>query len=129
MTQSKRIVLNAAATYARSLYKLVVGLFCGRWALMALGQSDYGLYGLIGGMTAFVTFFNGLLSFAVGRFYGVAVGSAKREGNAVEGLEECRRWFNTALSLHSVVSTILAAIAVSFFFTFRNDRVREEPAP
>lgn len=48
MTQNRRIVLNIVATYGRSLYALVLGLFCGRWTLMALGQVDYGLMG--GGM-------------------------------------------------------------------------------
>lgn len=45
MTQNRRIVLNIVATYGRSLYALVLGLFCGRWTLMALGQVDYGLMG------------------------------------------------------------------------------------
>lgn len=40
MTQNRRILLNIVATYGRSLYALVIGLFCGRWALMALGQVD-----------------------------------------------------------------------------------------
>ncbi len=41
--QNRRIVLNIVATYGRSLYALVIGLFCGRWTLMALGEVDYGL--------------------------------------------------------------------------------------
>ena len=54
MTQNRRIVLNIVATYGRSLYALVIGLFCGRWALMALGEVDYGLMGVVGGLTAFI---------------------------------------------------------------------------
>ena len=34
MTQNRRIVLNIMTTYGRSLCALVIGLFCGRWALM-----------------------------------------------------------------------------------------------
>ena len=41
MTQNRRIVLNIVATYGRSLYALVIGLFCGRWTLKALGQGDF----------------------------------------------------------------------------------------
>ena len=36
MTANRRIFLNIVATYGRSLYALVIGLFCGRWALMRL---------------------------------------------------------------------------------------------
>ena len=43
MTQNRRIVLNIMATYGRSLYALVIGLFCGRWAPRALGEVDRGL--------------------------------------------------------------------------------------
>lgn len=40
MTANRRIALNIVATYGRSLYALVIGLFCGRWTLMALGEVD-----------------------------------------------------------------------------------------
>ena len=43
MTQNRRIFLNIVATYGRSLYSLAIGLFCGRWTLMALGETDYDL--------------------------------------------------------------------------------------
>ena len=43
MTQNRRIVLNIVATYGRSLYALVIGLFTARWALMALDKVDCGL--------------------------------------------------------------------------------------
>ena len=65
MTANRRIFLNIIATYGRSLYALVIGLFCGRWTLMALGEVDYGLMGVVGGLTAFVTFFNGVMSSGV----------------------------------------------------------------
>ena len=130
MTANRRIFLNVMATYGRSLYALVVGLFCGRWTLMALGATDYGLVGLVGGLIGLVSFFNGLLAFAVGRFYAVSVGSAKKDGNADAGLVECRRWFNTALMLHTSIPLILVIIgypigvwAVEHFLTIPPDRV------
>lgn len=58
MTQNRRIALNIFATYGRSLYALVIGLFCGRWTLMALEEVDYGLIGVVGGLMAFIAFLN-----------------------------------------------------------------------
>lgn len=49
MTANRRIFLNIVATYGRSLYALVVGLFSSRWVLMSLGQTDFGLYGIVDG--------------------------------------------------------------------------------
>lgn len=36
MTQNKRIVLNIIATYGRSVYAMVLGIFTARWVLEAL---------------------------------------------------------------------------------------------
>ena len=47
MSPNRRILLNIVATYGRSLYALVIGLFCGRWTLMALGEVDYGIIRIV----------------------------------------------------------------------------------
>ena len=98
ISPNKRIALNVAATYGRSLVALVCGLFTGRWLLMALGETDYGLYGLIGGLAFFIAFFNTLLTGAVERFFAVAEGKGD--------LDENRRWFSVALMLHLVCAVV-----------------------
>ena len=45
---------------------------------MALGNSDYGLLGLIVGFTNFITFFNTLFSGAIGRFFAYSIGKARK---------------------------------------------------
>ena len=132
MTEKKRIALNMIATYGRSLYALVIGLFCGRWALMALGETDYGLVGLIGGLVGFVSFLNNILAAAVGRFYAVKVGESKKMGNPAMGIDECRKWFNTAFSIHSVLPVTLMLIGyaigewlVCHFLSIPLDRISD----
>ena len=114
MTANRRIWLNVAATYARNAYSLALGLVTARWLLLSLGQTDYGLFGVVGGLIAFVTFFNRLLAGAVSRFYAIAIGQSKRKGNREAGLQECRRWFTAAVSVHTVVPLILVAIGWPF---------------
>lgn len=109
MTENRRIFLNIVTTYGRSLYGLILGLLCGRWALMALGEADYGLNGLVGGLAAFIAFFNNVLAAANARFYAISIGAAKVADDQESALEECRRWFNTALSVHAVVPIVLMA--------------------
>lgn len=77
---------------------------------MALGQVDYGLFGVVGGLTSFIGFFNGILSSSISRFYAFSVGMAQKSGREKEGLEECRRWFSVAVSIHTIVPIILMAI-------------------
>lgn len=110
MTANRRIALNIIATYGRSLYALILGLFTARWALQALGHVDYGLYGVVGGLSAFIAFFNNILSMGVGRFYAVSVGKISVEGSELEGLEDCRKWFSTAVALHTCVAVLLMSV-------------------
>lgn len=128
MTQNRRIALNILATYGRSLYALALGLFTARWALEALGTVDYGLYGVVGGLTVFITYLNGILGGAIGRFYAVAVGEQRKD--AAQGLESCRKWFTTAVVLNTTVPIVLIALgypigawAVENFLTMPPDRI------
>lgn len=130
MTRNGRIVLNIIATYGRSLVAMFLGLFTARWILMALGKSDFGLYGVVGGLAVFIGIFNHLLAIAVARFYAVSIGEAKRFASAEEGLEHCRQWFNTALLVHTVIPVTLIAIgypigiwAIENFLTIPVDRI------
>lgn len=77
---------------------------------MALGEVDYGLMGVVGGLTAFIGFFNGILAGSISRFYAFSVGMAQKGGREDEGLEECRRWFSVAVSVHTVVPVVLMVI-------------------
>lgn len=128
MTANRRIFLNIVATYGRSLYALVIGLFCGRWSLMALGQSDYGIMGVVGGMTAFISFFNAILGSSIARFYAVTVGREETDGESA--VEEGRMWFTTAVVIHAVFPLLLIAIgyplgeyAVRYWLVMPADRI------
>jgi len=130
MTTNRRIALNAIATYGRSLYAMVLGVFSSRWILAALGEVDYGLLGVVGGLTAFVLFVNGLLSGAICRFYAFAVGQAESAASKEEGVEECRKWFSLAVFVHTLVPILLVVIgypigvwAICNFLTIPPDRI------
>lgn len=130
MSPNKRIFLNIIATYGRSLFALVCGLFSGRWALQALGEVDFGLNGVVGGLAMFISFFNSVLAYSIGRFYALSVGAALKKGNEADGLEECRRWFSIAVVIHTVVPALLLLVgypvgewAVRNFLSIPADRV------
>ncbi len=40
---------SAISASLQSGYALVIGLFCGRWTLMTLGEVDYGLMSVVAG--------------------------------------------------------------------------------
>jgi len=97
---------------------------------MALGEVDYGLLGLIGGLTAFLSFFNSLMANAIGRYFAFSVGQA--QANPEEGVEECRKWFNVALLIHTVIPLIGLVVgypigiwAIEKFLTIPADRIAD----
>ncbi len=93
-----------------------------------LGEVDYGLYGLVGGLTAFIVYFNNFLGGSIGRFYAVSVGRSTISGS--DGIEDCRKWFNTAVFIHTIVPLVLVAIgyplgcwAIENWLAIPSDRV------
>ena len=80
---------------------------------MSLGDVDFGLFGLVGGLSLFVSMLNEVMASAVSRYYAVAVGEANAatDGN---GVEICRKWFNSALLIHTVLPIALVCIGYPF---------------
>lgn len=108
MTEKRRIFLNVVATYGRSLYALLCGLFTSRWVLKALGHEGYGIIGIVGGLMILITYVNSWLSASISRFYAFAVGQT--QANPKEGLEECRKWFSIAVLIHTAIPCLLILI-------------------
>ena len=116
MTQTRRIVLNVLATYGRSLLTLFCGLFTGRWLLEALGTRSYGVFGVVGVILGLVGVVNSMLSSSVGRYFAFSVGKARAMGDSAAAIDESCGWFNTAVAIHFLFSTILVAIGYPLGF-------------
>ena len=130
LSPNRRIALNIAATYGRDLYSLLIGLFCGRWVLLALGEVDYGLLGTVGALMVFIKFFNSVLVVGATRFYAISIGQTQVATDKAAALEESRRWFNTALTIETAFPAVLFAVgypigawAIRHFLTIPPDRV------
>ena len=111
MTERTRILANTLATYLRSLVAMALGLFSTRWILTGLGQSDFGLYGVVGSVIVFITFLNTTLSGSMSRFFAYSIGRAKVVSEE-EGDEDLKGWFNIALCIHFILPTILVVIGL-----------------
>jgi len=122
MNPSQRLVVNTAATYGRSVFAMVLALFSCRWVLNALGQTDFGLFSVVGSTIVFISFLNQVLANSVSRHLAYSIGS----GNS----EESNRWFNAALSIHVCFASVLIMIgwpigeyAVTHILTIPADRM------
>lgn len=109
MSPTNRIIFNAIATYGQSLIRLLIGLFSMRWVLAALGQEDFGLYCVVGSLITFIVFVNEILGGSNARYYAYSIGEGKNLSSDA-AREDLMRWFNTALSVHIVVPSVLMIV-------------------
>lgn len=109
MSASKKIIINTAASYGQSVISMVLTLFSARWVLLALGQTDYGLFGVVGSTILLMTLLVGGLSVGVSRFYAFSIGEGSLRSDD-ENNEDLKRWFNAALSIHIVLPLLILLI-------------------
>ena len=110
MSPNGRIIINILATYGRTLLGVACGIFSTRWVLMALGHEDFGLFGVVGSLSIFVTFFNTQFSGALSRFYAFSIGKAKVAESLSDSLESCQNWFSIGVMIHAVLPLVLVSI-------------------
>lgn len=68
VTNNKQIAKNAIALYGRMIITMLVGLYTSRVIINALGVSDYGIYGVVGGFVSMFTIITTSLSASINRF-------------------------------------------------------------
>lgn len=102
ITPTQRIILNTLVTYGRNVFSIILGLFSGRWVLQALGNIDYGLMGVVGGLIVFATFLSGITSGACTRFFALSIGSGD--------VKETQEWFKIAQTIHIILPIVLILI-------------------
>ena len=66
--KGRRIAKNTMLLYVRMFVLMLVGLYTSRVVLNALGETDYGIYNVVGGVVAMFSMISGALNSAVSRF-------------------------------------------------------------
>ena len=118
----KRIFVNTAVTYSRTIVGVLLVLFSSRWVLLELGTSDFGLFSLIGSVLVFVSFLNTVLANGDARFFALMLG--KQDNIGMKNL------FKSSFVLHAWLAPILVLcgwivgeIAIRFFLNIPGERI------
>ena len=93
---ARRIAKNTLLLYVRMAVLLLVGLYTSRVVLGALGESDYGIYNVVGGVVAMFSMISGALSSAISRFITFELG---RGGSRLKAVFRCASLVQIALAL------------------------------
>ena len=110
LTDPKRIVYNTGIIYARVFTRLLLGLFTTRLVLNALGEVDYGIYILVGGVIGMLEFINTSMTISSMRFIANNVGSGNEE--------MVNKAFNSSIIIHFFLGIIVVLILEIVGFMF-----------
>lgn len=99
---NKAIFTNTIIMYTRLAIVAVAGLFTTRFALNALGITDFGLFSVVGGIISFAAILNTIMVSTTTRFIAVAIG--KGEERAINDI------FNVNLLIHVVIAILTICI-------------------
>lgn len=117
-TPNRRIAKNTLYNYIRLIVTMGISLYISRIVMEILGVSNYGLFGVVGGVLGMFTFLNGALSEATSRFFNVEMG---RPGGDVN------RMFNINLVLHTALAAIIFVVAEIVGMWYIKNRLVVEP--
>lgn len=111
MTTSERIFKNTVFLYVKMGITVFISLYTTRLILNALGASDFGIFGVVGGVITMLGFLNGAMADATQRFMSYSQGQGNKERQ--------RYIFNNSLVLHwgiAIIVGLLLELAALLFF-------------
>lgn len=68
VSNNKLLVKNSLMLYLRMFVNMGVSLLTSRLILNALGETDFGIYNVVGGIVVMFTFINGSMNSSTSRF-------------------------------------------------------------
>ena len=119
MSGNKQIAKNTIFLYFRLLFVMGVSLYASRVILQILGASDYGLYNVVGGIVAMLSFLNGAASAATSRYLTFNLGRNDKKGY--------QQTFSAAFFIHLGIAFVIFIFAETIGLWFlQNKLVIEE---
>lgn len=112
---NKRIAKNTLLLYVRMLFMLVVSLFTSRVVLDSLGEDNYGIYNVVGGVVAMFSILSGPLSAAITRFLTFELGTGNKEKLA--------KVFCTSVNIQVLMSFVILLICEIVGLWFLNTQM------
>lgn len=114
LSNNKRIVQNTLLLYVRMLLIMAVTLYTSRVYLQVLGETDFGIYNIVGGIVLLLSFVNTTLTFTIQRFMNYEMG--KNEGDV-------GKVFSTSVVIYIIFSFILLVLGETIGLWFLNNQL------
>lgn len=107
------LIANTIVLYIRLAFILICGLASTRFALKALGESDFGLFSIVGSIVIVINIVNSTMTSTCNRFLSAAIGKGQH-------YEKICKVFNINLAIQIAIALITLIIALpsgSYYIT------------
>lgn len=115
----KRIAINTVFLYFRMILVMGVTLYTSRIVLKELGVTDYGIYNVVGGVVAMVSFLNTALSNGYQRYFNIALGK--------QNIVELQTVFSVSLTIQVAMVTLSIILCETVGLWFVNTKMSIPP--
>lgn len=112
---NKRIAKNTMFLYIRQIMVLIVGLYTVRIVLNVLGEADYGIYNVVGGIVTMMAFLNSGMIAASQRFMAFEIGK--------KDTEKLKKVFAISALVHVFIAIFIFIIAETVGLWFVNTQL------
>ena len=105
MTNSQRIIVNTIAQYTRTIINVCLSFYSTRLILFTLGQSDYGIYSVVAGVVAMLSFITNALVITTQRYLSFYHGK--------KNVDQVRLVFGNSWLLHLFIGLFVVLVLSS----------------
>lgn len=117
---TRKIAKNTLVLYVRMLVLMLVGLYTSRVVLSALGENDFGIYDVVGGVVAMFTIISGSLNSAISRFITFEIGKSDPM--------RLNKVYSTAVTIQLILAVVVVIIAEPVGLWFIRNKMTIDPS-
>lgn len=111
MQAAKRVILNTGFLYGKMVISIFIALYSTRIVLNALGVEDFGIFNLVAGVIAMLSFLNAAMTVSTQRYMSFYLGAG--EAHKLDAV------FRTSVFLHLVIGVlIVVSLEIAGIFLF-----------
>lgn len=115
-----KIARNTLMLYVRMLVLMLVGLYTSRVVLGALGEDDFGVYNVVGGVVSMFTIISGALNSAVSRFITFEMGKGAGA--------QLNKVYSTAVTIQIILAVVVLILAEPLGLWFIDNKMTIDPS-
>ncbi|MFR9556521.1 MAG: oligosaccharide flippase family protein [Rikenellaceae bacterium] len=116
---NKRIAKNTALLYVRTVLTILISLYTSRVILDVLGETNFGIYNVVGGVVVLFSFISNALTSATQRFLNFELGCGDEKSIS--------KLFSLSLTAHISMALVVLVIAETIGLWFVNTQLNIPP--